>query len=174
MRGSSAEGSGVLTAFWESGDFTFVIVSMYLFRTLRSNVQGAQRVWRQQCTITWLACVHWALEATGHGGSRINALLINQVRILLGVFAGLKNRSLQHAVSCQRVKTLPVTCCLEMLKRQSISRITGWDGEHTLLSSSQCLQKPRAPVIASKTSFSLFIDYLLDVKWKNGRINTWV
>lgn len=44
MRGSSAEGSGVLTAFWESGDFTFVIVSMYLFRTLRSNVQGAQRV----------------------------------------------------------------------------------------------------------------------------------
>ena len=166
MRGSSAEGSGVLIAFWESGDFMVVIVSMYLFCTHRSNVQRAERVWCQQCTITWLARVDWMLEATGHGVSRINALLINQVRILLGVFAGLKNRFLQHAVSCQRVKRLPVICCLEMLKRQSVSRITGWDGEHTLLSSSQCLQKPRASVIASKTSFSLFIDYLLNVKWK--------
>lgn len=142
----------------------------HVLRTLRSNVQGANGYDVSNVLLPDLL-VHWALEATGHGGSRINALLINQVRILLGVFAGLKNRSLQHAVSCQRVKTLPVICCLEMLKRQSISRITGWDGEHTLLSSSQCLQKPRAPVI-SKTSSLYWLS--IRCKMKNGRINTWV
>lgn len=175
MRGSSAEYSGVLVAFWESGDFMFMIVSMYLFCTLCSKVQGAEWVWCQQCAITWLACVDWVLEATGHGGSRINALLISQFRILLGIFAGFKNRFLQHAVSCQKVERLPVIYCLWDAE-ETVNLQDNWMRwrTHTALFITACLQKPRASVIASKGSFSLFIDYLLNVKQKNERINTWV
>ena len=171
---SSAEYSGVLVAFWESGDFMFMIVSTYLFCAFCSNVQGAERVWCQQCAITWLACVDWVIEATGHGGSRRNALLISQLWILLGVFAGFKNRFLQHAVSRQRVERLPLICC-PWDAEETVNLQDNWMRwrTQTALFITACLQKPRESVIASK-AFSVFIDYLLNVKWKNGRINTWV
>ena len=156
-----------LVAFWESVDFMFMIVSMYLFCTLCSNVQGAEQVWCQQCAITWLACVDWVIEATGHGGSRINALLISQLWILLGVFAGFKNRFLQHAVSCQGIERLPLIC-YPWDAEETVNLQDNWVRwrTQTALFITACLQKPRASVIASKASFSLFIDYLLNVKWK--------